>query len=69
MLYEKITGAKLDLNFDDEEITNSNEEKGKLKLLQNNSEEEIKDSIPDIIPNYDTKYIYGLKMKIKKEKS
>ncbi len=49
---------------DDDENTNSNGERKNIKLLQNNTEEEIKDSIPDIIPSYETKFINGFKFKM-----
>ena len=51
---------------DDDENTNSNGERKNIKLLQNNTEEELKDSIPDITPVYETKYINGLKFKLQR---
>ena len=48
---------------DDDENTNSNDERRNIKLLQNNTEEEMKDSIPDILPTYETKFINGFKFK------
>ena len=51
---------------DDEENTNSNGERRNIKFLQNNTEEEMKDSIPDISPTYETKFINGFKFKMDK---
>ena len=51
---------------DDDENTNSNGERKNIKLLQNNTEEELKDSIPDITPIYETKFIDGFKFKAQK---
>jgi len=51
---------------DDDENTNSNGDKRNIKLLQNNTEDELKDSIPDITPTYETKFINGFKYKIQK---
>ena len=51
---------------DDDENTNSNGERKNIKLLQNNSEEELKDTIPDITPIYETKFINGFKIKTQK---
>ena len=51
---------------DDDENTNSNGERKNIKLLRNNTEEELKDSIPDITPLYETKFINGLKFKTQK---
>ena len=51
---------------DDDENTNSNGERKNIKLLQNNTEEELKDSIPDITPIYETKFINGFKFKAQK---
>ena len=53
-------------NDDDDENTNSNGERKNFKLLQIITEEEIKDSIPDIIPAYETKFINGFKFKMLK---
>ena len=55
-----------DNDDDDDENTNSNGERKNIKLLQNNTEEEIKDSIPDITPTYETKFINGFKFKMQK---
>ena len=51
---------------DDDENTNSNGDRRNIKLLQNNTEEELKDSIPDITPTYETKFINGFKFKMQK---
>ena len=51
---------------DDDENTNSNGDRRNIKLLQNDSEEDMKDSIPDITPTYETKYINGFKFKLHK---
>ena len=51
---------------DDDENTNSNGDKRNIKLLQNNTEEELKDSIPEITPTYETKFINGFKFKMQK---
>ena len=55
-----------DVDDEDDENTISNEERKNIKLLQNITEEEIKDSIPDIIPAYETKFINGFKFKMLK---
>ena len=49
---------------DDNVNTNSNEERKNIKLLQNITEEEIKDSIPDIIPTYETNFINGFEFEM-----
>ena len=51
---------------DDDENTNSNGERKNIKLLHDNTEEELKDTIPDITPIYETKYINGFKFKMQK---
>ena len=53
---------------DDDENTNSNGDRRNIKLLQNDTEEDMKDTIPDITPTYETKYINGFKFKLKKKK-
>ena len=51
---------------DDDENTNSNGERKNIKLLHDNTEEELKDTIPDITPIYETKYINGFRFKMQK---
>ena len=51
---------------DDDENTNSNGDRRNIKLLQNDTEEDMKDTIPDITPTYETKYINGFKFKLHK---
>ena len=51
---------------EDEENTVSNEERKNIKLLQNNTEEDLKENIPDILPTYQTLFINGFINKIQK---
>ena len=53
---------------DDEEDENtiSNEERKNIKLLHNNTEEDLKDPIPDILPTYQTLFINGFINKMQK---
>ena len=51
---------------EDEENTISNEERKNIKLIQNNTEEDLKENIPDILPTYQTLFINGFINKIQK---
>ena len=55
-----------ELDDEDEENTNSNDERKNIKLLQNNTEEDLKDQIPDISPVYQTLFINGFINKMQK---
>ena len=55
-----------ELDDEDEENTNSNDERKNIKLLQNNNEEDLKDQIPDISPVYQTLFINGFINKMQK---
>ena len=51
---------------EEDEGTISNEERKNIKLLQNNTEEDLKDPIPDILPTYQTMFINGFINKLQK---
>ena len=55
-----------DADDEDDENTVSNEERKNIKLLHNNTEDELKDAIPDILPTYQTLFINGFRNKIQK---
>ena len=55
-----------DADDEDEENTISIEERKNIKLLQNNTEDDLKENIPDILPTYQTLFINGFINKIQK---
>ena len=55
-----------DVDDEDDENTISNEERKNIKLLQNNSEDDYKENIPDILPIYQTLFINGFVNKMQK---
>ena len=55
-----------ELDDEEDENTNSNDERKNIKLLQNNTEEDLKEQIPDISPIYQTLFINGFINKMQK---
>jgi hypothetical protein len=72
-MYNMLNLSNSDILFneaddDDDENTVSNEERKNIKLLQNNTDEDLAEPIPDIMPTYQTQFINGFINKIQKSK-
>ena len=68
-MYNMLNLSNSDILFneaddDDDENTVSNEERKNIKLLQNNTDEDLAEPIPDIMPTYQTQFINGFIKKI-----